>query len=173
MRVLTVSMLLALLACQVPAAVAQNAAASNSLPTAIAQNAVPSVRPGVVGAIKSPGPNIPPVSPQSRYRYQTGHWWYRGPNPLGSTSKSNEREEYEPPVYTPWSSNRLGSSSLSRYSFGYRPQWNPYSGYNYGYNGGFGRSLYGYGNGYSGLKNGYLGFGGNGHFSNGAFNTGN
>ena len=173
MRVLTVSMLVALSAWQAQSAVAQNAAASNSLPAATVQNAVPSVRPGVDGVIRSPGPNIPPVSPQSRYRYQSGHWWYRGPSPLASTAKGHEMAEFEPPVYAPWSSNRLGSSSLSRYSFGYRPQWNPYSGYNYGYSGGFGRSLYGYGNGYSGLRNGYLGFGGNGHFTNGAYRTGN
>jgi len=82
-------------------------------------------------------------------------------------------EEYEPPVYGQWSRNGLRPSAFSHYSFGYRPQWNPYSGYSYGYNGGFGRSLYGRGNGYYGLKNGYLGFGGNGYFSNGAYSTGN
>lgn len=155
MRIRTLSLLLAILLCQ-PLSV-------------LAQNTAPTAR---LGGNATAKPAIAPITPQSRSRYQSGRWSYRNPSALPSAGKGYEPSERESPALGQWSSNRLGTSSLSRYTSGYRSQWNPYSGYSYGYSNGFGRTLYGYGNGYQGLKNGYLGFGGNGHFSNGAFSTG-
>ena len=170
MRVIIASMLLALIAWLPSPAAAQTAGGAKSSPAAGVQNPFPMIRP-VVDATNAPASrNIPPVSPQSRYRYQSGHWWFRNPTALPLTGQGHEREECEPRVYGQWSSHRLGPSAFSRYSLGYGPNRNPYSGY--GYNGAFGRSLYGYGNEYRGLKPGYLGFGGNGYFSNGAFSSG-
>jgi hypothetical protein len=119
-------------------------------------------------------PNAPPISAQSRYRYQSGHWWYRNPTPYSTSGRGNEWAEREPLGSGEWYSNRPRPPVFSRYSIGYRPQWSPYQGYRYGYDAGsFGNSYYGYGNGYYGLQNGYYGYGGNGYFSNGAYGTGN
>lgn len=154
MRASAVAMFLALFAGQAGPAAAQNIADLQSLPPA---NSI-----------------VPPISAQSRYRYQSGHWWYRNPSVSTAYGRGNEWIEDESPGYGQWYYNRLRPPVFSRYSIGYRPQWSPYQGYRYGYDaGGFGNSYYGYGNGYHGYGNGYYGFGGNGHFSNGAYGAGN
>ena len=152
MRVTTVLMSLALVAWQATRAAGQNAPAFGALPPANVQYRLPIVRPGVDGT----DPNAPPISAQARYRYLTESWRYRNPSLFPSYGQGNEWAEYEPHVYGDWFYNRLRPPVFSRYSFGYRPQWNPYSNYRYGYRGygygagsygagGFGDSYYGYG----------------------------
>lgn len=153
MRATAVAMFLALFAGQAAPAAAQNVADLPSLPPANA--------------------NAPPISPQSRYRYQSGHWGYGNPSLSSTYGRGNEWVEREPQGYGTWYHNYRRPPVFSRYSIGYRPQWTPYQGYNYGYDAGsLGNSYYGYGNGYYGMRNGYQGFGGNGYFSNGAYSTG-
>jgi len=82
MRTTAVAMLLALVTGQAAPAVAQGVADLPSLPAA--------------------NPNTPPVSAQSRYRYQSGHWWYRNPSPYSTFGHGNEWAEREPQGYGEW-----------------------------------------------------------------------
>ncbi|HVX59361.1 MAG TPA: hypothetical protein VHC19_02125 [Pirellulales bacterium] len=176
MRILTFVLAAAILVWQGALAAAQDVGNVSPAPAASSQNSAGPVM-LKAGAKTGPGSaadaNAATDGFLARQRYQSGHWWYWGPN----AAPAAPRQAIEPPdnddarPFGQQNNNYFGAPAISRYSTGFGAHWNPYRGFDYGYQSRFGQNYYGYGNGYRGYGNGFYGYG-YGVFSNGAYATG-
>lgn len=176
MRILTLMIVFALLVWQAAPAAAQNAGNVPSAPAASSQNSTGPAKLSVGGKVaprSSADANAATDGFLARQRYQSGHWWYWGPNAAPAAPRpANELPDNDDATrFGQQNNNYFGAPAISRYSTGFGARWNPYRGSTYGYQSGFGQSYYGLGNSYRGYGNGFYGYG-YGVFSNGAYTTG-
>ncbi len=78
----------------------------------------------------------------ARQRYQNGHWWYWGPNaaPAAPRQATELPDNDDARRFGQQNNNYFGAPAISRYSTGFGAHWNPYRGFDYGYQSGFGQN---------------------------------